>query len=39
VYQKILPGPWGSLAFALTVMFTCWLAGWWMDKRKIYIRV
>jgi predicted acyltransferase len=39
VYQKILPGPWGSLAFALTVMFTCWLVGWWMDKRKIYIRV
>ncbi|TAH04239.1 MAG: hypothetical protein EAZ17_02245 [Sphingobacteriales bacterium] len=39
IYQKILPGPWGSLAFALSVMTLCWLAGWWMDKRKIYIRV
>ena len=39
IYQKILPGPWGSLAFALSVMLLCWLAGWWMDKRKIYIRV
>lgn len=33
-------GPYfGSLAFALTVMFVCWLAGWWLAKRNIYIRV
>jgi predicted acyltransferase len=38
-FQRIAPGPWGSLFFALSVMFICWLAGWWMDKRKIYIRV
>lgn len=30
---------WGSLAFALWWMLTCWLAGWWMDRRRIYIRV
>jgi predicted acyltransferase len=29
----------GSLIFALAVMLTCWLVGWWMDRRKIYIRV
>ena len=29
----------GSLLFALTVMMLCWLAGYFMDKRKIYIRV
>jgi predicted acyltransferase len=29
----------GSLLFALTVMLTCWLVGWWMDRNKIYIRV
>ena len=29
----------GSLLFALTVMMVCWLVGWWMDKRKIYVRV
>lgn len=39
LYQKLLPGPWGSLAFAVSVMLACWLIGWWMHKRKIYIRV
>jgi predicted acyltransferase len=39
VYQKLAPGPWGSLLFALSVMFFCWVAGWWMDKRKVYVRV
>ncbi len=32
-------GKWGSLAFALCFMLVCWLAGWWLDRRKIYIRV
>jgi predicted acyltransferase len=33
-------GPyWGSLLFAVTYMFICWCAGYWMDKKKIYIRV
>jgi predicted acyltransferase len=39
LYQKIAPGPIGSLLFALTIMLTCWLTGYFMDKRKIYIRV
>lgn len=30
---------WGSLAFALWWMLTCWLAGWWMDRKQIYVRV
>lgn len=29
----------GSFLFAVSVMMICWLAGWWMDRRKIYIRV
>ncbi len=29
----------GSVLFALWVMFTCWAAGYWMDKRKIYVKV
>lgn len=29
----------GSLLFAIWFMLTCWLAGWWLDKRKIYVRV
>jgi predicted acyltransferase len=39
VYQKLMPGPWGSLAFALTVMMTCWAVGYVLDKKKIYVRV
>ena len=33
------PGPIGSLLFALSVMFVCWLVGWWMDRNKKYVRV
>ena len=29
----------GSLLFALAFMLICWLVGWCLDKRKIYIRV
>lgn len=29
----------GSFLFALSFMLLCWLAGYWLDKRKIYIRV
>ncbi|MBZ5858888.1 acyltransferase family protein [Flavihumibacter profundi] len=29
----------GSLLFAVCYMLTCWLVGWWLDKKKIYIRV
>jgi predicted acyltransferase len=39
LYQKVAPGPIGSLLFALSVMFVCWLVGWWMDRNKKYVRV
>jgi predicted acyltransferase len=39
VYQKLVPGPVGSLLFALTVMMTCWIVGYILDKKKIYVRV
>jgi predicted acyltransferase len=29
----------GSFLFAIAVMLTCWLAGYLLDKKKIYIRV
>lgn len=29
----------GSLLFATWFMFMCWLAGWFLHKRKIYLRV
>jgi len=39
IFQKLAPGPIGSLLFALSYMMLCWLVGYWMDKRKVYIRV
>ena len=29
----------GSFLFALSVMLVCWLVGYWLDKRRIYVRV
>jgi predicted acyltransferase len=42
LYQTIYvhAGPYmGSLLFAVTIMMICWLAGYWLDKKKIYVRV
>jgi predicted acyltransferase len=30
---------WGSLLFAVAFMLVCWGVGYWMDKRKVYLRV
>ncbi|MBL7699873.1 MAG: DUF1624 domain-containing protein [Chitinophagaceae bacterium] len=38
-FQRIAPGPFGSLFFALTFMMVCWSVGYFLDKRKVYIRV
>lgn len=29
----------GSFLFALSFMLVCWLVGWWLDRKKIYVRV
>ena len=29
----------GSFLFAIAYMLVCWSLGYWMDKKKIYIRV
>lgn len=29
----------GSLLFAVSFMLLCWLVGYWMDKRKIYVKI
>lgn len=29
----------GSVLFALWVMLSCWAVGYWMDKKKIYVKV
>lgn len=38
-FQRLAPGAFGSLLFALAYMMVCWLAGLFLDKRKIYLRV
>jgi predicted acyltransferase len=38
-YQPLFPGAFGTLVFALCYMMLCWLVGYAMDKRKIYIKI
>lgn len=39
VFQRIAPGALGSLLCALAYTLLCWALGWWMDRRRIYIRL
>ena len=39
VFQQIIPGAWGALLYSVTLMIICWVVGYWMDKKKIYVRV
>jgi len=38
-FQNYFPGAFGVLLFSLCYMLFCWLVGWMLDKKKIYIRV
>ena len=38
-FQVIAPGSVGSLLFALTYMLFCWSVGWFLNKRRIYVKV
>lgn len=39
LFQKLAPGAVGSLLFAVSFMLLCWSVGYWLDRRKIYVRV
>lgn len=39
VFQTVSPGSFGSFLFAICYMLVCWSIGWFLNKRKIYIRV
>lgn len=39
LFQRVAPGAFGSLIFAVVFMLVCWLMGWWLERKKIYIRV
>jgi len=38
-FQVIAPGAIGSFLFAISYMLLCWSVGWWLNKRRIYIKV
>lgn len=39
IFQVIFPGSFGSLVTAIAYMLVCWALGWWMNKRRIYIKI
>lgn len=39
LFQVIAPGAIGSFLFAIFFMLICWSVGWWLNKRRIYIKV
>jgi len=39
VFQTVFPGPFGSLVAALAFMLLCWSLGWWLNKKRIYIKI
>jgi predicted acyltransferase len=38
-FQNLFPGSFGSLVFAVCFMLLCWLAGYWLNRKKIYIKI
>lgn len=38
-YQRLFPGAFGTLVFAICYMMLCWLVGYVLNKRKIYIKI
>ena len=39
VFQAVFPGPFGCLITALAFMLLCWSLGWWLNKKRIYIKI
>jgi predicted acyltransferase len=39
IFQVIAPGAFGSFLFAICYMLVCWSIGWWLNKRRIYVKV
>jgi len=39
IFQQIFPGAFGSLVTAIAYVIMCWSIGWWLNKKKIYIKI
>jgi predicted acyltransferase len=38
-FQRVFPGSFGTLVFAVCYMLLCWSLAWVLDKKKIYIKI
>ncbi|GAA4322541.1 acyltransferase family protein [Mucilaginibacter gynuensis] len=39
LFQRVFPGSFGTLCFAICYMLLCWLVAYVLDKRKIYVKI
>ncbi len=39
IFQNIFPGAFGSLITAIVFMLVCWILGFWLKKRQIFIKI
>lgn len=39
VFQVVFPGSFGAFATAIAFMLLCWSLGWWLNKKRIYIKI
>lgn len=39
VFQNIFPGSFGSLLTAIAYVLVCWLLGWMLHRKRIYIKI
>ncbi|WP_232625243.1 acyltransferase family protein [Pareuzebyella sediminis] len=39
IFQTIFPGSLGSFMTAFVFMLVCWALGWWLHKKRIYIKI
>ena len=39
IFQQIFPGSFGALATAIVYVLLCWALGWWLNKKRIYIKI
>lgn len=39
IFQNVFPGSLGAFVTAVVFMLLCWALGWWMDKKKIYVKI
>jgi predicted acyltransferase len=39
IFQAVFPGAFGSLVTAIVYVLVCWSLGWWLNKKRIYIKI